>query len=391
MQHITRKIGAGLLASALMCAPALIPQMPQMRSSHSAQAAEMMKKGKNVPVELEPWPGRRVVLLLPLQLGVGFNADREFGNLILPRAEAELAQALEATGKFSVLRVHRFSPLVQRGLFEKRVTEEQVRNVTTEPVSIDSAMTFLSQYTFEQAPMVADFRLEEVRSSIPGASANMKMTNGQNMNNGQSMKNGQGMKNGQDMERSMVVDGMMGNGMPGTPLSSNAGNGSAMKGDMMKGDAMMSKTAMKSKMKVGVPSVQAQVSGRLYQVGEAIAYKAPVVTSMSVQQGNNNIERYLLAASDAFMRIARQFTAPLEDIALPTATTVPATSVENATTPISGDTSTAVTTPDPDATDTTSPVPIPPDATDNGPIEAPKPDNPVQGNPVPNNAPAQAP
>ena len=383
MQHITRKIGAGLLASALMCAPAL---MPQMWSSHSAQAAEMMKKGKDkdVPVELEPWPGRRVVLLLPLQLGVGFNANREFGNLILPRAEAELANALEATGKFSVLRIHRFSPLVQRGLFEKRVTEEQVRNVTTDPVSIDSAMAFLSQYTFDQAPMVADFRLEEVRSSTPGGGANMsmKMQSGQTMNNSQN--------NGQSMGRSMVVDGMMGNGMPGTPLSGNTMNNSAMNRSAMKSDMMVSKTAMKSKMKVGVPSVQAQVSGRLYQVGESIAYKAPVVTSMSVQQGNNNIERYLLAASDAFTRIATQFTAPLEDIALPSAPTVPATRVEDATTPISGATSTAVTTPDPNATDTSSPIPIPPDATENGPIEAPMPDNPMQGDPALNNDPAQA-
>ncbi len=310
MRHINRKIGASLLMGALMWAPVMAPL--------GAQAAEE-KKVKSVPVELEPWPGRRVVLLLPLQLGVGFNADREFGNLVLPRAEAELARALEATGKFSVVQVHRFSPLVQRGLQEKRVTEEQVRSVIAEPVSIDSAMNFISQYAFDQAPMIADFRLEEVRSSIPAPNPKMK-----------------------------------------------------------------------SKMKVGTPSVQAQVSGRLYQAGEAVAYKAPVVTSAGIQVGNNNIERYLYAVSDAFTRIATEFTAPLEDVTLPTANSVPATSVENATTPIGGAAPNAVTTPNPNANNTTSPVPTPPDAKNNAPITPPQPANPIQGNPLPANAPAQA-
>ena len=377
MQHTTRKLGASLLASALLWAPVTAPQL---WGGQSAQAAEMMRKEKNVPVELEPWPGRRVVLLLPLQLGVGFNADQQFGKLILPRAEAELTAALEATGKFSVLRVHRFSPLVQRGLQEKRITPADVSNITAEPISIENATEFLSKYTFDQTPLIADFRLEEVRSSIPGM-AGMKMKDGQM--SGKMMSNG--MSDGQTMKnRDMVVDAMMDNGMMGQPLQNNATSSQSMSNK-----SMMGEKKMQGKMKAGVPGVQAQISGKLYQLDGA-GTKNSVVTSMSIQKGRNNIERYLLAASDAFERIATQFTAPLEDVTLPTAGQVRATPVENATTPIASDTSTAVTTPDPGATDNTSPIPTPPGSEDGGPIIAPTPDDPMQGNPVPADKPAGA-
>jgi hypothetical protein len=183
-----------------------------------------------------------------LKLGPGFNADRAFGQAILSRAEAILQAQLEATGKFSIIRAHRFSPLIQRALQEKRLTEAQAndaikekpasapgQNPTVGEVSLADATTFLNQFTFDQVPLIGEFALEEVRGG-------------------------------------------------GTPVR---------------------------------PGVQAQVSGRMYELNNPIALKSPVLTSNTATRGRNNIERYLDAARDAFAAVASELTAPLEDVELP--------------------------------------------------------------------------
>jgi hypothetical protein len=234
-RFLATALWSGALASITLLAP------------QAAHAAPRPKAGS-----IEPWPGRRVVLLLPLQLGAGFNADRDFGQAILTRAEQNLQAQLEKTGKFSVIQGYRFNPLIQRALQEKRLTEEQVTNLGQTP-SVENATTVLNQFTFDRTPMIAQFSLEEVRSS-----------------------------------------------------------GTAER-----------------------PSVQAQVSGRLYELGNQVAFKSPVITSDPVQTGRNNIERYLGAADNAFMQIAAEMVAPLEDIQLPAAPeTTPATGTPEAgTTP----------------------------------------------------------
>ncbi|MDF2439362.1 MAG: hypothetical protein JWN98_346 [Abditibacteriota bacterium] len=210
-----------------------------------AQAAKA-KKGTGI----EPWQGRRVLLLLPLQLGEGFNADRNFGQAILSRAESLLQQQLQATGKFSVIQAHRFSPLIQRGLQEKRLTQAQVDDYL-KAQTLENANTFLGQFVFERPAMIADFRLEEVRSIS-------------------------------DPKR---------------------------------------------------PSVQVQVSGRLYEAGNPIAVKSPVFTSEPARTGQNNIERFLGAADNAFMQAAMEMVAPLEDIQLPAAEPTPVAADAPAATP----------------------------------------------------------
>jgi hypothetical protein len=206
------------------------------------------KKDPNKTGSIEPWPGRRVLLMLPLQIGAGFNADRAFGQAILSRAEAQLQDELESTGKFSVIRAHRFSPLLQRALQEKRVSADEAENVieglppgaamdaVDDPITVQGATTFLQRFTFDQLPMVAQFSLEEVRSSSVQ----------------------------------------------------------------------------------GRPGVQAQVSGRLYEQGNPVALKSPVLTSEVFTKGRNNIDRYLDATRQAFGAIAGTFVAPLEDVVLPT-------------------------------------------------------------------------
>ena len=101
-----RRGSARLGARALMLACAL--SAPLAAAVGPAQAAPRKTTG------IEPWPGQRVLLLMPLTLGQGFNADQAFGRAILPQAEAALFEELQKTGKFSVVRAHRFSPLIQR-------------------------------------------------------------------------------------------------------------------------------------------------------------------------------------------------------------------------------------------------------------------------------------
>jgi hypothetical protein len=224
----------GSLLRAACCMAALTGAVLAPQMAHAAP-----KKAKSAGIE--PWAGRRVVLLLPLQLGEGWNADRNFGTAILPRAEQLLQEQLQKTGKFSVIQANRSNPLIQRGLQEKRLTEDQVKTLTDTP-SVENATTFLSQFAFERPAMIVEFRLEEVRAA---------------------------------------------------------------------GDATR-------------PSVQAQVSGRLYQLGNGVATKSPVVTSEAVRAGRNNIDRYLGAADNAFMLAAAEMVAPLEDIALPMVIPTPA-------------------------------------------------------------------
>jgi hypothetical protein len=233
-------------------------------------AAQAAKKARVTGIE--PWQGRRTVLLLPLQLGEGWNADRNFGQAILSRAEQMLEAQLQSTGKFSVIRAQRFNPLVQRALQEKRLTEEQVTNLIQAP-TLENATAFLTQFTFDRPAMIADFRLEEVR-----------------------------------------------------------GGGTATQ-----------------------PSVQAQVSGRLYELGNPVAFKSPVVTSDAVRAGRNNIERYLSAADNAFDQAAAELVAPIQDIEIPMAVaTTPAAAGTTGTVPavtpgaaVAPGTTGAVTTPVP--------------------------------------------
>lgn len=253
---------AALAIAGIMLSPAL--------TIAPAQAA---KAGSGI----EPWQGRRVLLLLPLQLGEGFNADRAFGQAILPQAESLLQKQLQATGKFSVIQAHRFSPLIQRGLQEKRLTEAQVADFL-KAQTLENANTFLNQFVFDRPAMIADFRLEEVRAIS-------------------------------DPKR---------------------------------------------------PSVQVQVSGRLYGAGNPIAIKSPVSTSEPARTGRNNIERFLAAANNAFMQAAMEMVAPLQDIEFPNVEPAPAavgtatpaapnTATPNAGAPASGT---------PDATTSANPAPV---------------------------------
>jgi hypothetical protein len=189
----------------------------------------------------ELWAGQRVLMLLPLGLGEGWNSTDAVGAAVLPEAGQRLRSILEGTGKFSVIEGHKFSPILMRAVQERRITKAQLDALLAD-TTLGNARIVLSKIGFENAPFIADFRLEEVRAG-------------------------------------------------GT----------------------------KSK-----PTVQMQVSARLYELGGQTASNTVVVTSKAVSGGKNDLERMLLAAQDAFAQATAQLlTPPSDTIVLPRATPEP--------------------------------------------------------------------
>lgn len=112
----------------------------------------------------EPWPGQRTIMVLPMQLGEGWNADRTSGQLLLRPAQEALVRILQSTGKFSVITPHRFNPVLMRAVQDKLITKAELLELEANP-GIGPASQLLSKITFGQVPLVTLFTLEEVRAS----------------------------------------------------------------------------------------------------------------------------------------------------------------------------------------------------------------------------------
>ncbi|HEX9996828.1 MAG TPA: hypothetical protein VGB45_06775 [Abditibacterium sp.] len=111
--------------------------------------------------ELEVWPGRRVLLVLPLTLSSTWNADAELGRAILPLSQPQLQQALTNTNKFSITLPYRFDPVLRRGLTEKRIAENEINALLAAP-TLETARPVVNKLVFEQPVMIADVNLEEL-------------------------------------------------------------------------------------------------------------------------------------------------------------------------------------------------------------------------------------
>jgi hypothetical protein len=146
-----RRTPFALIALSALCAalPVVLPQ--------PAQAKPIMDTS-------EVWPGRRVVLVLPLQLSDNWNADPQWGQRLLRPSEHLLRRALEATGKFSVIQTYQFDPVLQRALQDKLIEKSQLDAMVETP-TLQTASGILDKLGFPLKPLIADFRLEEVRSS----------------------------------------------------------------------------------------------------------------------------------------------------------------------------------------------------------------------------------
>lgn len=123
----------------------------------------------------EPWPHQRVVLLLPLQLGAGWNLDKDKTAPLLKPAEAILQQALQSTGKFSTIQLHRYNPIVLRGVQEKLVTKEEADALLAAP-TVEGAQKLLTGMQFEQRPLIAQFTLDEATVAVGTPSATVTTT-----------------------------------------------------------------------------------------------------------------------------------------------------------------------------------------------------------------------
>ena len=114
----------------------------------------------------EPWLGQRVLLLMPLQLGSGWNLDKKKSESLLAQAEGQLQLALQRTGKFSTTQLHRHNPLILRGVQEKLYTKEQADALIANP-TLDALQKALAPMRFEQDPLIAVVTLDEVATN-PG-------------------------------------------------------------------------------------------------------------------------------------------------------------------------------------------------------------------------------
>ena len=108
----------------------------------------------------QPWPQQRVVLLLPLQLGAGWNLDQEKSKPLLKPAEAMFQQALQSSGKLSTIQLHRYNPIVLRGIQEKLVTREEADALLVNP-TLEGVQKLLVGMEFLQRPLIAQVTLDE--------------------------------------------------------------------------------------------------------------------------------------------------------------------------------------------------------------------------------------
>lgn len=183
--------------------------------------------------QLQIWPGRRVLLVLPLGVSETWNSDPALGRAIVPLAQPQLQRALINTGKFSVTLPYRFDPVLRRGLTEKRVAENDINALLATP-SLATSRPVIDKLVFDQPVMTTEVKLEEVRI---GGTAKL-------------------------------------------------------------------------------PTVQLQVSGRLYEQGNPNPVKSITVTS-DPARGRTPSDRLVAAAAQAFQLIAAEFVEPPPAFDLP--------------------------------------------------------------------------
>ncbi|PQV62733.1 hypothetical protein B1R32_12318 [Abditibacterium utsteinense] len=111
--------------------------------------------------QLQIWPGRRVLLVLPVAVSPTWNADAQLGRAILPLAQPQLQKALYDTGKFSTTLPYRFDPVLRRGLTEKQIAENDITALLADP-SLTTSRPVIDKLNFDQPVMTTEIFLEEL-------------------------------------------------------------------------------------------------------------------------------------------------------------------------------------------------------------------------------------
>jgi hypothetical protein len=104
---------------------------------------------------------QRALLVLPAHLGEGWNADPKLGQSILSDADQTLVGALRGNPEYSLVMVHRFSPVLMRALADRLITQDQFNTLITAP-TVDNARTVLAQLPFAETPLIATFVIEQI-------------------------------------------------------------------------------------------------------------------------------------------------------------------------------------------------------------------------------------
>ena len=125
--------------------------------SHAKSRVVAMAAPTPVPFSqtmLQPMRDRRVLMMLPVRAGEGWKSTPEFTTALLRQSNTAMRKALEGTGRYSLLEVKRFNPVLMRAVQDGVATSDDLDNLLSQPTT-PNASIFLSKIAFTKAPMQA--------------------------------------------------------------------------------------------------------------------------------------------------------------------------------------------------------------------------------------------
>jgi len=168
-----------LVALPLFVLPLFV--LPVLVHVDGAEAKPVTRSSVALTPVNEAWPGKRVLMVLPLRTSEAWQGNPEFTRAFLPLAQTALRDALSRTGKFSLLEVRRFNPVLMRAVQDGVATSDDLNSLLAQP-TVPNASVFLAKTTFNVAPQqsysvpatIGSFVLESVEQMETGL--RMKVT-----------------------------------------------------------------------------------------------------------------------------------------------------------------------------------------------------------------------
>ncbi len=168
----TRITSLSLKTALRFALPALV--LPILVPAETAEARPARNRVVAAPVP-QAWPGKRVLLVLPLRTGENWKANPEFTQAFLPQAQTALREALGRTNKFSLLEVRRFNAVLTRAVQDGAATNDDLNSLLSQP-TVPAASVFLAKTSFNRAPLqsfsvpatIGSFVLESVEQTSAG-------------------------------------------------------------------------------------------------------------------------------------------------------------------------------------------------------------------------------
>ncbi len=112
---------------------------------------------------------RRMMLLLPARVGEDWKATPEFTAAFLRQSDLTIRRLLASSGRYSLLEVRRFNPVLLRAVQDGVATSDDLNTLVTLPTA-PNASIILSKMTFGDAPLqtatqpavIASFVLDKI-------------------------------------------------------------------------------------------------------------------------------------------------------------------------------------------------------------------------------------